>query len=54
MLNYLIIGVIVAMIWRNKYEISHTNSHLGTILGSLFGFSLTVIFWPIFAIKMIF
>jgi uncharacterized membrane protein len=47
MLNYLLIGVIAALLWQRKYKITHQNARLGTVVGSLVGFGIIAVCWPI-------
>lgn len=54
MLNYLLIGVIVALVWQQKYKVTHQNARIGTIFGSLVGFGLIAVLWPISLIIIVF
>lgn len=54
MLNYLIIGVIVAVTWQYKYKVTHQNYRLGTVFGSLVWFGLVAVLWPISLIIIVF
>jgi len=50
---YLVIGFIIAIIYKNRFKIKNPNNNIPSYLGDILGFSIIAFIWPLSLIKIL-